>query len=354
MICLKEFHPIFEKALPSEQALAVINKMAPEPVEAADLYVSRARLANDAVDRSFEKFPIPVLERFAQTLPGKPVLIGHEMKSKAVGRWFGASLARDEAGVTHLIADFYVPAGSELARDIKLGVAKEVSIGYKAAPRTCDLCGEQFTEAHKAVHSPGSTYNGKVCTLTYSGEPSRYEALEGSFVGLACQYGAMAGVKADLPGAGIKMADEGIDFSVPMQSAEDAMTIAELEARIKALETENAELVAAKSLAEEGKLYRGDLLAGISHKLGVLEQPADLQVKLLAAADVAQLKEYDAELDARLNLKFPPSPQSKMLMDKEGGAALVPQLVAGQGAEGTPPAPGGGLRTSVFHLWDEE
>ncbi len=293
-----------------------------------------------------------MLERFAQTLPGKPVLIGHEMKSKAVGRWFGASLARDEAGVTHLIADFYVPAGSELARDIKLGVAKEVSIGYKAAPRTCDLCGEQFTDAHKAVHAPGSTYNGKLCTLTYSGPPDRYEALEGSFVGIACQYGAMAGVKSDLPGAGIKMADEVFDLGG--EDREDAMTIAELEARIKALEAENAELTAAKALAEEGKQYRADLLAGISHKLGVLEQPADLQVKLLASADVAQLKEYDAELVERINVKLPPSPQSKMLMAKEGGAALVPQLTAAQGSEGAPPTPGGGLTTSVFHLWDEE
>lgn len=356
MILTKELQFQTEKAMDREDALAIINKHAPEPINPASIYLGKARLCNDQVDRSFERFPIPVLERFAQTLPGKPVLIGHEMKSKPVGRWFSATVEPDETGITHLVADFYLATESELARDIKLGIAKEMSIGYKAAPRTCDICGQAYDDAHKLTHRAGAVYQGKICTVTYSGDPRAYEALEGSFVGIACQYGAMAGVKLYVPGEGLAF-PAGEPEAPQDRTGGDEMEKAQLEERNKALESELATLKAgfgdAETFAAEGKQYRADLITEIGRKLGVLEMPAELQLKLLAAADVGTLKQFDTDLGEKVNAKLGGQSQSKMLGN---GADVVPELRGEKAAAaaGPPPVMGQGLRTSVFHNWDEE
>ena len=55
------------------------------PLAAEELYVRRMVLANDALDRTYERFPPAVLARFAQTLPGKPVLIAHDKSELPIG-----------------------------------------------------------------------------------------------------------------------------------------------------------------------------------------------------------------------------------------------------------------------------
>src|SRR6267154_2128981 len=170
MLIEKEFKFQAEKAMVREEALAAINKLAIERVEPEAVYIGRMRVANDKLDRSFEKFPLAVLERFAQTLPGKPILEGHDKTKSPAGRLFGASLARDEEAVTHLLADYYLPANSDLTARVKMGIASGTSIGFKAAGRTCDLCGEKI---ELCPHQPGSEYDGKVATVSYSGDPTK-------------------------------------------------------------------------------------------------------------------------------------------------------------------------------------
>ncbi len=359
MLITKEFEAKALAPMAKDDAMTAINKLAPQPVTAEQVYVGRARLANTQLDRSFEKFPVPVLERFAETLPGKPVLEGHDKTKSPSGRWFGASLARDENGVTHLVADYYTLAKSELAEKIGTGIAKDVSIGFKAAGRTCDLCGEKI---ETCPHQPGMEYDGKRCEVTYSGEPAKYEAMEGSFVWVGCQYGAVAmGMKTFLPGGGVVTAgpldlqkQEFGTWTFPGVPGEEAMEKAELEARVKTLEAEKAALEAARPdtvFVDEGKLYRADLIAEIGRKLGVLEMPAELQLKLLSSADVATLKQFDADLAAKVNEKLGATPQSKMLGN---GADVLPELREKGAAQGPPPQIGKGLRTSVFHNWDVE
>jgi len=108
------------------------------------------------------------------------------------------------------------------------------------------------------------------------------------------------------------------------------MEKAELEARVKSLEGELEAAKALSALAEDGKLYRKDLLEEIGRKAGVLEKDASLDLALLANASMEQIKAYDARLQTEINAKFPPQPQSKML---GAGAGLLPEL------GGTPPEP---------------
>src|SRR5207253_4992428 len=89
---------------------------------------------------------------------------------------------------------FYRAAKRRLAKGLRIGLAKDVSIRFKGAGRRCDLCDEPYDGC---PHDKGHEYDGKLCTVTYSGDPQRYEALEGSLVWLACQRGAeVVGAKA--------------------------------------------------------------------------------------------------------------------------------------------------------------
>jgi hypothetical protein len=302
----------------SEKAMAVINKMALEKLAPEDVYIGRERLANDQYDRAGERFPIAYLERFAQTLPGKSVLEGHDKSKAPVGLYIGASVARDDSGKTHLIADYYLPAKSELTQRVKMGIARYKSIGFVAAGRTCDLCGEPYEQCdHVALH----TYDGKQATVTYSGDVSKVEAMEGSFVWMGAQIGAQT--------VGGKLVADGGGYVVKVW--ETGMETKELEERVKALESENtalkesaAKAAALEARAKDGEQYVTDLKAEIIRKMGVLEEDPEPQKDLLNDASLTALKAWDGRLGKRLEEKFPPIGVSRML---------------GQGAD---PAPGQG------------
>src|SRR6266446_5031463 len=97
---------------PDAADLALINqRYALAPLAAEELYVRRMVLANDALDRTYERFPAAVLERFAQTLPGKPVLNAHDKGELPIGVIYRGSVrpARDgEAGQLSLEAALYM------------------------------------------------------------------------------------------------------------------------------------------------------------------------------------------------------------------------------------------------------
>ncbi len=341
MLILKSFEIKAMPPLAQDDALAIINKLAIEPVQPDSVYVGRMRLANDRVDRSGERFPVPFLERFAETLPGKPLLEGHDKSKSPSGRFFAASLARDDMGVTHLIADYYLPAQSDLTQKVKLGIASSASIGFTAAQRTCDICDEKYDGPGQHRHEPLREYDGQRCTLTYSGDPRRVEAMEGSLVWVGCQYGAQTiEMKAWQSGAGVAEIDP--------DELEADVEKAELEALVTKLQSEKAELEKTAGLAAEGKQYRLDLKTEIARKLGVLERAEELPLSLLDAADLETLKAYDTKLGEEINKKLPAGVQSKMLNAPDGkGAALVPQF---QQTDQPPER----LRTSPFRDWNKE
>ena len=83
---------------PTAAELARIQPYALEALSADELYVRQVRLANDAVDRTWERLPRDYLERFAATLPGKPLLLGHDHQETPTGLWFQAEVRPAAAG----------------------------------------------------------------------------------------------------------------------------------------------------------------------------------------------------------------------------------------------------------------
>jgi hypothetical protein len=200
MLYYKSFASTMKKVTPTAADLDLIGNIALEEVGAEALYVGRMTLCNDQYDRSFERFPKEYLKRFADTLPGKSVMQGHDYHTLPVGRFYDAEI-RQKSGVLELVPSYYMLADDPLVPKIKAGVVKGVSIGFEPDLRLCDLCQKDYDgwwndpeDEDPCEHLRGREYeiNGtKVrCTLTYGGNVEKVEAVEGSFVWLGCQYGA--------------------------------------------------------------------------------------------------------------------------------------------------------------------
>lgn len=195
----KQFHVTAIKVgAPIEDGqLALINMYTLKTVTAEDVYVRTAYLAHNAIDRDGDVFDDALLERFAETLPGKGLFVKHPRgydgdSGPGSGRWFDAhvvEMSHDEARKALRQPNLQWPAGSERAKlletsfyiplteskqslveDVDFGVAGDVSIGFIAKESTPILDGAENVVAHR-LHAPG-------------------EALEGSFVWLGAQPGA--------------------------------------------------------------------------------------------------------------------------------------------------------------------
>jgi len=330
LLFAKEFTPVFRpQADPDPVLLAKINSMSLEPVEAEAVYIVPGHLANDQYDRAYERFPLAYLQRFAETIPGKSLLAGHDRSQLPLGRWIEGRVEPDAAGVQQLAAPFYVDAASDVARRLRMGIAKHLSISFKAAGRTCDLCGQSYDPPTKCDHVKGEAYDGTICTVTYSGDPAKVEAVEGSLVWLGCQHGAQTvRGKAWLPGAGLALFPGREE-----ETMENDERVLELQAEVETLKSELADL---KMQAADGAAYHGYLQAEIARKLSAASGKAgeaEVILKTLEGANLETLKAWDKVAQERFDEKFPPTPVSKQL--GEGGTPVPPQ--------GVPPPPGRGM-----------
>jgi hypothetical protein len=331
-----------EGAEVTEAQLALINRYALEPLTAEQVYVRRMRLCNDQPDRSYERFPEAYLKRFAATLPGKSFLGQHDRRSFALGRFFEATVEKED-GITYLVPSFYMvrlAANEEARGQIDGGVWSHVSIGARVDKRLCDLCGKDYDLSQwdgegnflGCKHLKGREYNGKVCTITYGGDLQKVEALEGSIVWLGAQYGAEmakdAGGGRSYPDKEAMLMEKGIVDTPP------AELLAQLEAARKATETVTGERDAALAevgtlkaerdvlavLVTDGKLYREDLRAEMQRLAGCVGAEKECEAILQAGAEVftaARLKELVGEYQARFEKAFPPSGSGEPAQSKQ-------------------------------------
>jgi hypothetical protein len=282
--------------------LARIRPYALEPLEESELYVRQVRLANDAVDRTWERLPRAYLERFAATLPGKPLLLGHDHQETPTGLWFQAEVrpaAAGEPGEWVLEASFYMrktAANEEIRRQIDAGVVRYASIGFRYDLLVCDLCGGATPRPGAAGgcdHWPGRVYDGQVATYSYGGDPARVEAHEGSLVYLGAQYGAEL-VKAVVSGEGsVVSADKDEPVGVGLTTHHPPLTTGE-----------------AAALAADGQAYRAWLSAELARLAGIVRAEAEAAL-LLAALEgqpAAKWLPVIAGFQARVDALFPPAP----------------------------------------------
>jgi hypothetical protein len=286
---------------PSAAELARIRQFALEELAPEELYVRHVRLATDAVDRTWERLPRDYLERFAATLPGKPLLLGHDHQETPTGLWFQAAVraaAADEPGEWVLEAGFYLrksPANEEIRRQIDAGVIRYASIGFRYDLLVCDLCGGATARpgmAGPCDHWPGRLYDGQVATYSYGGDPERVEAHEGSLVYLGAQYGAELVKDAGVGSWGLGVGADG-PHSPPNSQ----------------LPTPDPQLV------EDGQAYRASLKAELVRLAGIVraEAEAALLVAALDGQPAAKWLPVIASFQARVDALLPPSPLGEPL-----------------------------------------
>jgi len=333
LIISKQFEAHFEApATVPPEILAKINALAPEPVPADQLYFTWADLANTEYDRSHERFPKFYLDRFDQTIEGKSLLPGHDRAAIPLGLWLsgGVQPTAGAADAYRLKAGFYMPVKSDVATRVRMGIARYVSIGFRAAGRTCDLCGEPYDGVKGCEHVKGQTYDGRLCTVTYSGEPSRVAALEGSLVYWPCQIGAaVTGAKADGLYGGHVLRYEGQGEKDMTKEEEVA-----LQAKIAEQEDEIKRLTPFESRAKDGDAYHGILKGQIARNMAaVAGRPHDektpdpeisMLLKTLEPANTETLQAWDKLWQERFDAKFPPSPISKPMGEGEGYSIPIP------------------------------
>lgn len=308
----KSFSAEHTKIAPKPSDLEAIQKHAPTPVDEEAVFVGHMTVCNDSVDRSHERFTRAYLKRFAETLPGKALMPGHNYGELPIGRIYDAEVRKTGEG-HELHARYYVDARDEkTVRAIELGVYKDVSIGFKAGPRLCDLCERDYDGLTKGVtkdaceHIAGELYDGQTCTLTYA-EPQKAEAMETSFVWLGCQYGAQTighGAAAAISQKAALVA--ALPRKEPPMPDEPTEKAAAPPDDVKALQAENASL---KGLAADGKRYRERLQKEIVRLSGVLElgQLGEMTAKAVLHAPVAELEALEAELSTRVNQALSPT-----------------------------------------------
>jgi len=216
--------------MPNNDDLALIHKWTRRELAAHEVYVFQANLCDNEIDRDGERFTRPALEILAGLFEGKTGLFDHSGKTgDQVMRIYAAEVAGEPGRVTQsgecyaaLRARVYLLRGGEneaLIRAIDGGIKKEVSISCAVKSVKCSACGKAYGR-EGCNHRKGDIYDGALCHAVLD-EPT--DAYEFSFVAVPAQ-----------PAAGVVK---------KKQKKQDDPEMAEL-----------------RRLAEDGRVYRAQLL----------------------------------------------------------------------------------------------
>ena len=309
---------------PQNADLALIRQYARREVKEEEVYVGAMHAANTKLDRAGERFTKAYLQRFAQTLPGKPTLEGHDTSKRPNGRIYKAEVLPDGDG-WFLKTYYYVRADSPLVTDIELGIAKDVSIGYRAHRRVCDLDGKEWHPYRAGKdyceHEPLEEYDGVPCTLTYCDTAvHKAEGMEMSWVWVGAQRGAEAIAKSfdrdevaflkdlvqRLHGASLSGTRSDVMPTIEEVQAELQQTKA---AHEKALGEAQKQLQELKRAAEDGEWGRKHLASEILRMAALLGE-GDYYGKMLEllgeAPTVKQLEPLWEIVGKKFDERFPP------------------------------------------------
>ncbi|MBI1389271.1 MAG: hypothetical protein GC154_12570 [bacterium] len=175
--------PAFTGDAPSEDDMALINRLAASPLRADQVYV-RAMLicSTQPCESDGCQFTPEALEQIASIIVGRSVLPGHNRQSLPLARFFKAEVTRapEDGEAMFVRAWFYWLRGVSGARDLLLnvdgGIYREVSLAWKFNAWRCSICGQANG---RCSHRPGEAYQGARC---YRLIDRVTEVLEGSLV----------------------------------------------------------------------------------------------------------------------------------------------------------------------------
>lgn len=138
---------------PTPQELELINSYTVKPLKAEEVYTFGIVLCDNEIDRDFERFDIPALEKLAELFVGKTGIFDHSMSGRdQTARIFSCRVETDENKVTSagekytkLCARAYMPRSEKnaaLIEEIDAGIKKETSVGCSVGRSVCSVCGK--------------------------------------------------------------------------------------------------------------------------------------------------------------------------------------------------------------------
>lgn len=154
-----------------------------------ELYYWDAEISNDLLDSHYTRMSLSTLKNYTEDAErGVAFLKGHDWRQLPIGYSFDASFEED--GKKRVIASFYtdptIPEAGDLIRRMKVGLLRDVSVGFHGGRAICDLCGQEFWDCR---HFPGLKYEEKkgdtvVSQLaTFTIEDARLSEVSGVFDG---------------------------------------------------------------------------------------------------------------------------------------------------------------------------
>ncbi|MEG1682196.1 MAG: hypothetical protein RR295_00105 [Oscillospiraceae bacterium] len=207
----------------TEDDLTEINRLAKATLTAEQVYTFAVRLCDNEVDRDFERFDTPALEKLGQLFLGKSGIFDHQWSAGGqTARIYRTELCR-EAGVLTTAGDevcylkgyaYLLRSGknADLIAEIEGGIKKEVSVGCSMTRSICSICGG---EIGACAHQKGQKYGGALC---YAELQEPVDAYEWSFVAVPAQR--QAGVLKRYKKEGAKPEGQGAEWALLEKEAE--------------------------------------------------------------------------------------------------------------------------------------
>lgn len=172
----------------TEAELRAINKYALSPLTAEEVFTFKAVLCDNEIDRDWERFTVKALEDLKKLFLGKTVIKDHSWRADGqVARIYATELVQSEKVTksgelyTQLVAHCYMvktSSNADLIAEIKGGIKKEGSVGFRASSAICSICGTDNAKNY-CRHWPGKSYEkeggAQTCIFTLAGASDAYE-----------------------------------------------------------------------------------------------------------------------------------------------------------------------------------
>lgn len=154
------------------------------------LFVWEAEISNDLLDSHYTHMSESTLRNYAEDAnKGVAFLKGHDRHSLPLGYSLSGEM-QTVGDKKRVVAGFYtdtgIPDAADLVRRMKVGILRDVSVGFHGGEILCDICGAEFWDCR---HFPGLKYEEKkgdtVSTLlaTFTVEGARLSEVSGVFDG---------------------------------------------------------------------------------------------------------------------------------------------------------------------------
>ena len=213
----------------AEDDLKAINKLAPVPLTAEEVFTFKAVLCDNELDRAFDRFTVKALQDMQKLYLGKTVIKDHRHSTdNQVARIYktelvqGSKVLKSGEVYTQLVAHCYMvrtASNADLIAEIKGGIKKEGSVGFAPSSSICSICGTDNVKTY-CRHWPGRSYDKEggpaVCTFTLAGVKDAYEF---SLVAVPAQRAA--GVSKSYKGDTVYEKDEPETPETPQEPEKD-------------------------------------------------------------------------------------------------------------------------------------